>query len=310
MEVSFEFLPVRHTSLICAGRGAYSALINAVPSLLHSASPAPAGSSLLPPGTNLSQTRTSKPTLVTSSFTPLEQDNYPLIKYWRRSDWSDAAKPVQGVSELNGEGIQRGGSRASKGVNVACRYIEQENGDIVDGFRATAIRNIAYGIFHQLLAHGLAPKTWGAAGHDIKQHFFTEMSVQVPEMRYCEGNWKAHLLATQNYPSWSGTHGAAKSTTIKSEVIDMAVKSEARDSANSIDEDDVELLHTKRPRSEENDSGMSFTKRFRKDEKDVKVETRGEGGDSNRLVVCWFLSLSLLLTRIYIIIGCKSTVRD
>jgi hypothetical protein len=86
------------------------------------------------------------------------------------------------------------------------RYIENENGDVVDGYRASSIRQIAYRIFHQLDAYGVAPKSWGVAGLQVTKQFYNEMDTQIPEMRLCAGHWKAEYLATHIYPSWYSSH--------------------------------------------------------------------------------------------------------
>lgn len=90
------------------------------------------------------------------------------------------------------------------------QYIEDENGNIINGYRATAIRQSAHRAFQQIKSiHGL-PKTWGVANTSVVRAFTSEMAIQVPEMRYCSENWKALYLATQIYPSWYQSHGNGK----------------------------------------------------------------------------------------------------
>jgi hypothetical protein len=100
-------------------------------------------------------------------------------------------------------------------------YIEDSDGEVVDGFRAT-IRQIAHQIFFLLANNDMVPKTWGVAGAAICKQYNTEMAVQVQEMCYCADSWKAHYLATQIYPSWYASHGN-KVRKVKSEDL---IKSE------------------------------------------------------------------------------------
>lgn len=101
---------------------------------------------------------------------------------------------------------KRGSTLASQGINAATLYVEDEHGVPVDGFRAAAIRIVAHGIFVDLALAGVAPETWSSAGLAASTHYNNEMARRIPEMRFCDSHWKAHLLATNTYPSWHNVH--------------------------------------------------------------------------------------------------------
>jgi hypothetical protein len=133
---------------------------------------------------------------------PLSENDFPNVRFWHKSKWNNHIKTeAKGFSSTGPVG-ERGSGRASKGINVSMQYVEDENGDAVDGFRATAIRNLAQNVFQQLLNHGQAPATWSAAGNDVKKHYFHEMESQFTELRLCADHWKTQHLATHIYPSW------------------------------------------------------------------------------------------------------------
>ena len=125
-----------------------------------------------------------------------DREDYPLVKYWFRHEWTAAENSQVAMIGATGK------ARASLGENVTLRFVEDENGNIIDGFRATAIRKFGREIWTGLGNIGKAPKTWGKVDAKVAAEYRTEMGRKFPELRLCEGNWKADLIATLNYPSW------------------------------------------------------------------------------------------------------------
>ena len=124
-----------------------------------------------------------------------EREHYPLVKYWYRHEWNTAE------SNLVGAGAH-GKARAAQGENVTLRFIEDENGNIIDGFRATAMRRFARELWAGLNRVGKAPKTWGKVDAAVAAQYRNEMERKFSELRLCGDNWKADFIATLNYPSW------------------------------------------------------------------------------------------------------------
>lgn len=121
----------------------------------------------------------------------LSQDNYPRIKYWVRKDWTEANTKTSGISKARGKPItktddkdkgnsedenkygdeesearwqqkqpQRGGTQCAKGVNVAMRYVEHENGKPVNGTVAASMRKHARSLWVLFAMEGRAPASW------------------------------------------------------------------------------------------------------------------------------------------------------
>jgi hypothetical protein len=128
------------------------------------------------------------------------RDDYPLVKYWYRHEWTNAENSQVAMIGAPGK------TRASHGENVTLRFVEDENGNIIDGFRATAIRKFSREIWSGLGNIGKAPKTWGKVDAKVANEYRTEMGQKFPELQLCEGSWKADLIATLNYPSWYNNH--------------------------------------------------------------------------------------------------------
>jgi hypothetical protein len=125
-----------------------------------------------------------------------EREDYPLVKFWYRREWNIADNHQ--VAHI-GAGAQ-GKARAAKGENVTLKFIEDDNGNIIDGFRATAMRRFARELWAGL--NGKAPKTWGKVDAAVASQYRNEMERKFSELRLCDNSWKADLIATLNYPSW------------------------------------------------------------------------------------------------------------
>jgi hypothetical protein len=104
----------------------------------------------------------------------------------------------------------RGKTAFSQGENVATLYVENENGRPVDGHRLTAIRQLARKIWNKFADVGQAPLTWGKANMNFTNEYRREICRQFPEFRLCENDWKAELLATENYSSWYSNRFGSK----------------------------------------------------------------------------------------------------
>jgi hypothetical protein len=158
-----------------------------------------------------------------ASDTPALPSNYPNVKFWRKQDWINWGKSAKGVSDLNRKGpSERGKTRASQGENVKMQYIEDENGVAVDGHKASEIRRITRSIWAHLASIGKAPKTWTKIDIMSGQQYRQEMHRQFPELRLCELDWKADMIAIEYYPSWHNNH-LKDGGTVKQEQSDNPI---------------------------------------------------------------------------------------
>ncbi|KAJ6623015.1 hypothetical protein B0H10DRAFT_2214010 [Mycena sp. CBHHK59/15] len=146
--------------------------------------------------------------LVHPSLPPLAHTDYPKVRFWQRLDFTKGSGS-DSVSNNSGPNL-RGGTLVSQGVNTTGRYIEDQQGEVVDGHRLSAICKLAARIWFSLVAHGNTPRTWGQASIDVVTLYNNEMCCQFPELRLCADNLKAQKIATVNYPSWIRTHGREK----------------------------------------------------------------------------------------------------
>ena len=134
----------------------------------------------------------------------------------------------------------RGKTLMSKGINKNAKYIEDANGEPVDGYKLRDICSHARAVWANIHAIGRAPSSWGKADAEVAQHYRHEMRVKFPEFTLCENDWKADQLATEHYPSWYSNHikggevnnegmaSAGKSTSKRPSSIEMTAVSSKR----------------------------------------------------------------------------------
>ncbi|KAG6912857.1 hypothetical protein DXG01_011518, partial [Tephrocybe rancida] len=131
----------------------------------------------------------------------LEREDYPDIKYWYRHEWVSAEKERKDSGDGR-EGATRGKSRAAKGENVMAQFVEDEDGNVVSGYVATQIRQHARALWNALVSRNAHPPSWGKATADVSRQYRDEMKFKFPVLAFCDNDWKAEQIATDNYPSW------------------------------------------------------------------------------------------------------------
>lgn len=157
----------------------------------------------------------------------LNADDYPLIDYWYKRQWvsssADRITEITGKGENEeedgiaedpaedlrstspGPGAQRGQGRSRAGINVSMRYIQDEDGKIIDGHRAREIRIHARALFVGFAMQGKQFASWGDADAISRRTFYTEMVNRFEELQYCDLDWKSEQIATDAFPGWKVT---------------------------------------------------------------------------------------------------------
>jgi hypothetical protein len=152
---------------------------------------------------------------------PLKRADYPGIRFWTRSEWMNYLKNTGDSSSYGAERV-RGRTLVSQGINKTAKYIEDDSGNPVDGYKLKDMLTHMRSIWSSLLLLHRAPTTWGKADIETSRHFHREMRVKFPELALCENDWKADYLATTHYPSWYSNH--VKGVTIKDETEGVDIR--------------------------------------------------------------------------------------
>ncbi|KAG6808926.1 hypothetical protein H0H92_002348 [Tricholoma furcatifolium] len=132
----------------------------------------------------------------------LDQDDYVNIKFWFKSAYLVEKKKRKAYSKLEDELDTNG--------NIMTWYLEDEDGDPVDGAKVEQVRATARSLWETLKSRGIAPSTWSEANNEAHNYYEAHLCERHPEVSYCENNWKAHQIAIDSYPSWSKVHLRAK----------------------------------------------------------------------------------------------------
>lgn len=157
----------------------------------------------------------------------LRREDYPHVRFWTRQDWNSASQSEQILeveqaddleafpdldieeggepkepSPAAGPACARGKHRSSQGINVTMKYIELEDGTTIDGYRAAEMRRYARSLWAQMALDNKLPKAWGNADAASLATYNESMAQRFQELRLCASDWKANLVAIDNYPSW------------------------------------------------------------------------------------------------------------
>ncbi len=89
----------------------------------------------------------------------------PNVKYWMRQEWATATSDRVADFEEGGQSGARGRTRAAQGINVNMRYIEDRNGQPINGHLASDIRRHARAIFVGFALQGRLFTSWTEADH-------------------------------------------------------------------------------------------------------------------------------------------------
>jgi hypothetical protein len=129
----------------------------------------------------------------------LKKEDHLDVRFWAKVDWSEHLDKVTSVDDSHGR---------------ATRFLEDENGRIINVARAAAIRDCARGFFNGVEEKFL-PRSWGKASIDLQTGLSSLMRSRFLEFQYCADDWKVKSFATEYYYSWYKNW--AKSKKLKTE---------------------------------------------------------------------------------------------
>ncbi|KAJ7513080.1 hypothetical protein B0H11DRAFT_17385 [Mycena galericulata] len=165
----------------------------------------------------------------------LKESDYPDVPFFHHHQYMHHLSQHAGESNTD-EPQPRGSSRASKGINVTMRYVTFANGEVIDGYRATAIRGLTNELFVDMGAKGQAPETWTRGSIELRRTFSASICRKFPEMGLCEGDWKVQYMAKAMYSSWHSSFVNGKAA-IKKEAGVVVTRTRAKKRIHQSDED-------------------------------------------------------------------------
>lgn len=94
----------------------------------------------------------------------------------------------------------------AQGVNVACTYLQDEQGVPVLAQCAKTIQNLMLSSFQQLDTKGLTPDSIGQASLLVLHWLIHMLCKHCFEFCLCADNWKVMKVMTDNYSQWFNYH--------------------------------------------------------------------------------------------------------
>jgi hypothetical protein len=138
--------------------------------------------------------------------------DYSKVKFWYRKNWLQYLKDCGNSTQVGEEPIH-GKTLMSRGINKNAKYIEDVDGEPVNGWRLRDILAHTRAIWASFRSVKRAPPTWGKANAEVAQVYRCEMRTRFPELSLCDNDWKADHLATEHYSSWYHNHVKEEGTT-------------------------------------------------------------------------------------------------
>lgn len=150
----------------------------------------------------------------------LKKEDYPMVRFWKSSSYEgpkgqDTADPMIGSTHRSG-----GRALMALGINKWHRYIENEDGTIIDGHEVSAVNELGRSLFTTFYEAGVAKPKWSDMDYSTREVYYQEMCKAWPQFRLCKDNWKLKLHTSKIYSGWAKSRQLIKlEPDIKSEDI-------------------------------------------------------------------------------------------
>lgn len=146
------------------------------------------------------------------NFRCLTKEQCPEVKFYDKATWRAVVEQKRKENVGSTEDIDddndifanaRGATQAHQGVNVRFHYLEDKDGNPVDGHTVLQLSEFGHAVFCTFSNSQANPlKSFGVADHIFQESFFHEMHTKFETFRYCANDWKAHAFATRIYPTF------------------------------------------------------------------------------------------------------------
>ncbi|KAI0349174.1 hypothetical protein OH77DRAFT_1525874 [Trametes cingulata] len=157
------------------------------------------------------------------SLLPHEQPGEDHIQYWQQHSWKAKKNAKKGKTTIGQVHGKRGKSRIAKGENVKHPYLEQVNGEPVDGHYLMRIGSFTRHFINSLKQSGRLAPSWKEVDMPARELWFAAARKKFPIFQLCEFNWKADSWMSHQY--YEATRSKRKA---KPEVQERASLDDAR----------------------------------------------------------------------------------
>ncbi|KAG6834881.1 hypothetical protein H0H93_006681 [Arthromyces matolae] len=150
-----------------------------------------------------------------------KKEDYPGVTIWYANDWTKHPKNKRSdAAGFNQSGKSQNRNPGASRDSLA--YIQDEHGTSISERNASDVCFYARQVWEHLAGRNMAPQSWGRCEAPARQYYLDEMYKHCPELAFCEGDWKADRLATDNYTGWM--RGRKKAQTKVKEEHDVKLE--------------------------------------------------------------------------------------
>lgn len=127
---------------------------------------------------------------------PLVAENYPAVPYWFEHDYNRRNLPI------GPRGITLTLTEANKADQKTCAFVTNQDGTPIPDYRVAQIRFACRSAMSKFEPN--PPETFTKLAHnvDLIATFYETIYSQCPELRLCDNNWKAKVIASNLYSDW------------------------------------------------------------------------------------------------------------
>jgi hypothetical protein len=126
-----------------------------------------------------------------------KQSEKPGATFWQQKRWLERINKDLGRDPTPENPV------ATKN---SLHFITTEKGQFPSKSRISEIRSVCASFYFELKKENLMPDVWSHAILSVKHRFRAVIESEIPELRLCDGHWKADKLAIVTFASWSGNH--------------------------------------------------------------------------------------------------------
>jgi hypothetical protein len=126
-----------------------------------------------------------------------KQSEKPGATFWQQKRWLDRINNDLGRDPTPENPV------ATKN---SLHFITTEKGQFPSKSRISEIRSVCASFYFELKKENLMPDVWSHAILSVKHRFRAVIESEIPDLRLCDGHWKADKLASVTFASWSGNH--------------------------------------------------------------------------------------------------------
>ncbi|KAJ3508904.1 hypothetical protein NMY22_g16466 [Coprinellus aureogranulatus] len=122
---------------------------------------------------------------------PLEQSEYPLVRYWDKEDWDNHVEAL---------------GKKGKLVEHPHAYMETKEGVFIGDRGMKQLRAVAYSVWHYWKACGVLPSCWTEKQNDAVTYLLVALRGPCTFVFFCSFGWKLAKWATAIYPGFKRKH--------------------------------------------------------------------------------------------------------